>query len=410
MTTVEKVRVYSVSELTREVKSLLEASFPAVWLEGEVSNVRLPSSGHLYMTLKDVGAQIQAVCFNFKARVPGFTIQDGLKVIVFGNITVYEKNGNYQINIKKLEPAGIGALQLAFEQLKKKLFEEGLFDSAHKRPIPLLPSRIGVVTSPTGAAIRDILNVLDRRFSNVNVVIAPAMVQGDRAPREIVRAIEVLNDLDEVEVIVVTRGGGSLEDLWAFNDERVARAIYDSRIPVISAVGHEIDWTIADFVADLRCPTPSAAAELVIGKKSELMDQVQFFQEKMLLNLRAKIEGLKKRVQILAEHPFFKYPKSLIEDLSQSVDLWVERIENLVMRVMDSKRGALAVLSQKLEVLSPLSILSRGYSVTRQVSSGKLICDVSQAAVGDEVEILLAKGALAAMVKELKERGSFDRV
>ena len=257
-------KIYSVSELSQQIRNLLEKEFPDVWVVGEVSNFRAASSGHLYFTLKDESAQIRAVCFRNQARYLKFRPQDGISVIARGHLSVYETRGEYQLYIEYLEPAGLGALQLAFEQLKQKLAAEGLFDPGRKKPLPLLPRTVGVVTSPTGAVIRDILRVLRRRFRNMNVMLGPVKVQGEGAAEEIVEGIKTLNRQTGVDVIIVARGGGSLEDLWAFNEEIVARAIAASKIPIISAVGHETDFTIADFVADLRAPTPSAAAALVV--------------------------------------------------------------------------------------------------------------------------------------------------
>ncbi|MBN1587017.1 MAG: exodeoxyribonuclease VII large subunit, partial [Candidatus Omnitrophica bacterium] len=259
----EQSRPLTVSELTRQVKQLLEEIYPRVWVVGEISNLRTPASGHMYFTLKDEGAELACVFFKFASQRLKFKLEDGLQVVLRGSVTVYERQGKYQLKVDTAEPKGAGALQLAFEQLKKKLAAEGLFDPEHKKPVPWLPKRIGVVTSPTGAAIRDILHVLARRMPGMDVLIAPVRVQGEEAAPEIAAAIRVMNALKNVDVLIVGRGGGSLEDLWCFNEEIVARAIYESELPVISAVGHEIDWTIADMVADVRAPTPSAAAEIV---------------------------------------------------------------------------------------------------------------------------------------------------
>ena len=281
-----KDHIFSVTELTQSIKNLLETQFPPLWLEAEISNFRKPSSGHFYFTLKDERAQIQGIMYRSSASKVPFKIEDGMKLLVFGSISVYERSGQYQIIVQTMEPKGVGALQLAFEQLKKKLSEEGLFDSIHKKPIPLLPKKVGVVTSPTGAALRDILNILNRRFSNIHLIINPVRVQGEQSPMEIAAAIDEFNRLKLVDVILVTRGGGSLEDLWGFNDEHVARSIFASKIPVISAVGHEIDWTISDYVADLRVPTPSAAAELVISSKADLIEKLENYI--YILNLKIK--------------------------------------------------------------------------------------------------------------------------
>ena len=259
--------VFTVSGLTLGIKTALEEGFPAVWVEGEVSNLRTPSSGHAYFTLKDDAAQLRCVLFRGRGRRVRFEVEDGLQVLAFGGLDVYANRGEYQLVVELLEPKGLGGLQIAFEQLKRKLEAEGLFDAGKKRPLPLFPRVIGIVTSPTGAALRDMLNIIGRRFADLRVLIAPVRVQGEEAPREIVAAIADLCEIPDLDVVIVARGGGSIEDLWAFNDERVARAIAGCRVPVISAVGHETDFTIADFVADLRAPTPSGAAELVVREK-----------------------------------------------------------------------------------------------------------------------------------------------
>ena len=268
-------QVYSVSELTQRLKGLLETQFPDVWVAGEISNLRPATSGHLYFTLKDSNAQLRAVCFRSQARYLKFKPRDGVSVIARGRLSVYEARGEYQLLVELLEPAGLGALQLAFEQLKAKLAAEGLFDTARKKPLPVLPRTVGIVTSPSGAVIRDILRVLRRRYRNMNALLYPVRVQGEGAAQEIVQAIEHLNRRGGVDVMILARGGGSLEDLWAFNEEDVARAIAASRIPIISGVGHESDFTIADFVADLRAPTPSAAAELVVHRKQDFQAELE---------------------------------------------------------------------------------------------------------------------------------------
>jgi len=257
-------KIYTVSELTREIKQVLETGFPCLWVEGEISNFKRHSSGHLYFTLKDENSQIRCAMWRYRANDLIFRPEDGMKVLVQGNLQVYEPGGYYQIIVQQVQPAGVGELQLAFEQLKKKLYAEGLFDEAHKKPIPIFPERIGVITSPTGAAIRDIISVITRRFPIAQIILAPVRVQGPGAKEEIVQAIQDFNEFGEVDVLIVGRGGGSLEDLWAFNEEVVARAIFTSKIPIISAVGHEIDFSISDFVADRRAPTPSAAAEMAV--------------------------------------------------------------------------------------------------------------------------------------------------
>ncbi|HRZ87542.1 MAG TPA: exodeoxyribonuclease VII large subunit [bacterium] len=388
--TLQKPRIFSVSEITQDIKVVIEANFQGVWVEGEISNLRSPSSGHHYFTLKDANAQLSAVLFRGKGLGAKFKLQDGMMVLVFGDVDVYEKQGKYQLIVRKVEPKGLGALQLAFDQLKKKLFDEGLFDEARKKKIPLLPERIGIVTSPTGAAIRDILNILERRFANVHVIINPVRVQGDGAAREIASAVDEFNTMGEVDVIVVTRGGGSIEDLWAFNEEPVARAIARSEIPVISAVGHEIDFTIADFVADLRCPTPSAAAELVIGKKTELTAMIAAMEEGMARIAENAIQNGRNRIRLTLESRCFKDPASMIRDHQLHLDTLADRLTSEITHIVDLKKRDAGTTVEKLEALSPLSVLKRGYSVTMR--AGKVVRDAGVLRKGDLVETRLAKG------------------
>ena len=288
-------RIYTISELTHSIKSLLETKFPFVWLVGEISNFHTPVSGHFYFSLRDPDAQISAVMFRGQNRNLRFRPEDGLSVIAMGRINVYEPKGIYQLIIEYLEPEGIGVLQLAFEQLKARLAAEGLFDEEHKQPVPFLPRRIAVITSPTGAVIRDILNVIGRRYPNVVIEIVPVRVQGEEAAGEIAEALYFLNEQDNAEVIVVARGGGSLEDLQAFNSELVARAIFSSHIPVVSAVGHETDFTIADFTADLRAPTPSAAAELIVPVKDDLVRLIQGITGTLRTSITQRLRLLRER-------------------------------------------------------------------------------------------------------------------
>ncbi|HKT12549.1 MAG TPA: exodeoxyribonuclease VII large subunit, partial [Terriglobia bacterium] len=288
MTLVPERKLYTIAELSLAVKNLLETSFPDVWVTGEVSNLRAAASGHYYFTLKDASARLRAVCFRNQARYLKYKPQDGLSVIARGRLSVYEARGEYQLYVEYIEPAGVGALQLAFEQLKKKLASEGLFDEARKKHLPVLPRAIGVVTSSSGAAIRDILRVINRRFPNMNVFLYPATVQGNSAAAEIVEGIEYFNQHPVIDVMIVGRGGGSLEDLWPFNEEIVARAIAASSIPVISAVGHETDFTISDFVADRRAPTPSAAAEIAVRRKEDFLAEITNRVRQMGQNIRLR--------------------------------------------------------------------------------------------------------------------------
>ncbi len=368
--------IYTVTQITKEVKLVLESAFPQVWIEGEISNFKLHSSGHMYFALKDAESVLNCAFFKGSNQGLKFQIKDGMKVLCFGRIGFYNKTGQSQLYVDKVEPRGVGDLQLAFEQLKERLQKEGLFDEAHKKPIPMLPSKIGIVTSPTGAAIRDILHILKRRFNDIEVLIYPVKVQGSGAAGEIAEAINGLNRMKGIDVLILARGGGSLEDLWAFNEEETARAIYDSNIPVISAVGHEIDYTIADFVADMRAPTPSAAAELVIANKEDLAD---------------KLESL---VRILR-----KYPLEAVERYSQEIDDLRRRMDSHIDHAIEIGTEQLNSLVGMLDALSPLAILKRGYSITQ--ARGKLLRDVKGIKTGDIIETRLAGGRLTSEVKEI---------
>jgi exodeoxyribonuclease VII large subunit len=313
-------RVYTVSELTAGIKGALEGAFPAVWVEGEISNLRVPSSGHAYFTLKDEGAQISAVLFRSRGRRVRFEPEDGMRVLAFGALDVYAARGQYQLVVELMEPQGLGALQLAFEQLKRKLEAEGLFDDGRKRKLPVYPRVIGIVTSPTGAAIRDMLNIIGRRFGDLRILIAPVRVQGDGAAAEIVQALVNLQEMAELDVIVVGRGGGSIEDLWAFNEEAVARAIVACRVPVISAVGHETDFTIADFVADLRAPTPSGAAELVVREKLAVVARLADLYDRLTQAITADVTAHRERLEFLTRRRVLTDPTRPLRDLYRRLD------------------------------------------------------------------------------------------
>jgi len=436
-------KILSVSELTQQVKGLFEKTFAEVWVQGEVSNFRPAGSGHLYFTLKDAGAQLRAVCFRNQARYLKFKPQDGISVIARGRLSVYEARGEYQLYVELLEPAGLGALQLAFEQLKAKLAGEGLFEAARKKPLPVLPRTIGVVTSPTGAVIRDILRVLKRRFRNMNVLLYPVRVQGEGAAKEISEGIEHFNRHLLVEVMIVARGGGSLEDLWAFNEEIVARAIAASMIPVISAVGHETDFTIADFVADLRAPTPSVAAELVVHRKQDYVTELQNRERRMVQVLRLKLSEAGERLTTLKMHRVFQTLAARLEERAQRVDDivatldkllrvrlntaregWLHassgvvrydfrqllglkraqltehntRVESGFKKYLVERRNRLKQVESILRERSPLGILGRGYSITRD-TSGNIVRDAAAVPIGSEISVRLARGELAATVK-----------
>jgi len=396
-TSINRRHILTVSELTSLIKSTLEGSFPDVWVEGEIYNLRIPSSGHVYFTIKDNSSQIRAVIFRSSARTIRFIPKDGLHVLCRGRITIYEFRGEYQLIVDYMEPMGVGALLLAFEQLKKRLSEEGLFDEARKRPIPILPQKIGIVTSPTGAAIRDILKVIERRFANVEIVIAPALVQGERAAPEIVDAIRELNNIDNIEVIILARGGGGIEDLWPFNEEIVARAIYNSKIPVISAVGHEIDYTIADFVADLRAPTPSAAAEMVVKNKEDMQGLVRALYSRLAYARGTFFEKRRERLKSIMQR--ILSPEQEINRYIQRLDDIDNRVTAGVKRIIKDRRLHVEGLIKLLDSLSPLSILARGYSITYKLPSRTLIKSSADVHRGDKVDIKLHEGNIICVVE-----------
>ena len=393
--------VYTVSELTKYIRVILEDSFPGVWIEGEISNFILHSSGHIYFSLRDASGSLKCAFFKRANERLKFKLKDGMKVICFGSISVYEARGDYQLIVEEVEPKGIGALQLQFQALKEKLTKEGLFDESHKIPIPFLPTRIGIVTSPTGAAIRDILNIARRRFSNVEIIINPVKVQGEGAKDEIANAIREFNKLKAIDVMIVTRGGGSLEDLWPFNEEVVARAIYDSEIPVISAVGHEIDYTISDFVADFRAPTPSAAAELVIPRKEDLVNLINTAIKRLGNALGSKINILAEKLTTLRESYILRQPLNLITQYEQGIDDLRKDMAIRVDHLVRIKGENFNLLTGKLETLSPLAILNRGYSITTKLPGGVILKDARALKKGDEIETKLGNGKLKSRVEEI---------
>jgi exodeoxyribonuclease VII large subunit len=436
----QKPHVLTVSGLNKQIKMLLEKNFPFLWVKGEISNLKVPGSGHIYFTLKDSSSQIRAIMFRGFAQGLKFKVEDGMEVLVRCRVTAYEPRGDYQLFCEVMEPVGFGALQIAFEQLKAKLQSEGLFEPTKKRPIPQFPTRIGIITSPTGAAIRDMLNILQRRSGGgVDITILPTSVQGDKAPGEIVAALNLANKmgLARFDVLIVGRGGGSIEDLWAFNTEDVARTIAQSIIPIISAVGHEVDFTIADFVADLRAPTPSAAAELVVKNKKDLIDRIKLLErqvlthaQKKLMVTKAVVEGFSKRLidpkrrlqdlmlrcdeisdrliqsaqrylqTCLTQVKFLRErlgtPQRRL-DLSRQKLLNVDgRMRKASQRVVENKRNQFNQMALQLNGLSPLAILDRGYSIVKR--GNEIIKESSQVARGDKVTIKLHKGELSSEI------------
>lgn len=406
-------KVYRIGDITRQIKGVLEHSFGNVWVEGEISNFSKPASGHFYFTLKDETAQIGAVMFRGNQTSLRFKPADGMLVQAGGGVSVYEKSGKYQIIVRQMDESGKGSLQAAFEALKKKLQAEGLFDSKRKKPLPLLPRHIGIVTSPSGAAIRDILKVLGRRYPNLHILIAPVKVQGNGAAQEIADAIRCLNMIGGLDVMIVGRGGGSLEDLWCFNEEIVARAIADSRIPVISAVGHEIDFTISDFVADVRAPTPSAAAEQVVGQKDLLEQKMLEFGRRLARPLRETILELHNRLLAAGRGLAFNDPRNMaqrhrqqinesmmrmvhslqsrLRETQQRVDDAGLRSSHAIRTSVDSSWQSVRRIDAQLRALSPLAVLVRGYSITRD-SSGEVIRSTDRLKKGSRMTTRLASG------------------
>ncbi len=370
-----------------------------ILVKGELSNFKAHSSGHMYMSLKDESGVMRAVMFRAAASKLNFVPQNGMKVIARGRVSVYERDGQYQLYVEDMQQEGQGDLYAAFEQLKLKLSKEGLFDPSHKMPLPKYPKKVGVVTAPTGAAIRDIINVLSRRFSYADIVLYPVLVQGENSAASIVEAIEYFNITKSADVLIVGRGGGSIEDLWSFNEEVVARAIYNSEIPIVSAVGHEIDFTISDFVADLRAPTPSAAAELVVPSQVELAEKFGNVYRRMFQQSMRIIERGRMRLDRCESSVVLKDPLRGINDERQHLDNLLYMLEASCRRIVDKKKGDVAEGVAKLDGLSPLGTLSRGYSLAK-AKDGKVIKSVNQISVGDTIDIKVVDGEFRAEVVE----------
>ena len=396
-----EAEIYTVSEITKKIKDILEGSIPAVWVEGEISNYTLHSSGHRYFSLKDENSQIRCVFWRFRSNSLRFEPEDGIKVIALGNITVYQRGGQYQLDVSLLHPAGIGKLELEFQRLKEKLAKEGLFDEEHKVPLPEFPETIGVITSPTGAAVRDIINIIHRRFPSVRIILNPVRIQGKGAAEEIALAIREFNQYKDVDLLIVGRGGGSLEDLWAFNEEIVARAIYESKIPVISAVGHEIDFTIADFVADLRAATPSAAAELAVKDRAELLKEIGSFVRKAISLQSNMIQYSRERVRTLVESYGMRRPMDFVIQRAQRVDELLKTLVKSVKNSFEFRKKSLSLVLGKLNALSPLAVFQRGFSLTRKLPELKVIKDAGLLKINDRVEVKFLKGKIESKVDKV---------
>ena len=394
----------TVSELTREIKDQLESHYPDVWVTGEISNCRPARSGHVYLTLKDDQSQISAVIWRSTAARLKFDLADGLEVVARGGVEVYLPRGQYQLVIKQLTPKGVGALELAFRQLQERLSAEGLFDAERKQPIPRFPRRIALVTSPTGAAVRDMLQVITRRWPAVEIVLLPVRVQGAGAAEEIARAIELVPALPRVDVVIAGRGGGSLEDLWAFNEEIVARAIAECPIPLVSAVGHEIDVSIADLVADVRALTPSEAGELVVPHRDEFVASLAAVRTRLTGALQQRAQRARGLLAGLASRPVLVRPHGRIRELAGRVDELQRRIDHAVRATTRSNRDRLGTAAAALQALSPLEVLGRGYSVTH-TTDGDVVRNTGQLEIGTRISTTLADGRVTSRVETIEETG-----
>jgi exodeoxyribonuclease VII large subunit len=394
----DEFSIYTVSELTSEIKQLIGGQFRDVLVEGEISNFKLYPSGHLYFTLKDDTSMLKGVFFNYRGRYPEGTIGDGIAVICRGRVDVYERRGEYQLIVNAIEPRGLGILQLKFQMLKEKLLKEGLFDPEKKKPLPVLPKSIGIVTSPAGAAIQDMLKIIYGKFENMSVLIYPVRVQGEEAAFEIVEGIEYFSEAKSVDVIIVGRGGGSLEDLAPFNEEIVARAIYASRIPVVSGVGHEIDFTIADFVADVRAPTPTAAADMVVRAKSEFLDVIEGLRAQLEQGMRNRLE--RSKLALYQEVMDLRERKEIFVSHRMYLDELLNNLVHGFSTYFTGRKTQVEALAQRLIDLNPENILERGYSITMKKETGEVVISSTQVVQGDELAVRLSQGELGVTVVE----------
>lgn len=395
--------VYSVNELNAYVKSMLDGddNLKHIFVTGEISNYKAHYSGHLYMTVKDESASVKAVMFAGNASRLRFSPENGMKVLIFGTVSLFPRDGSYQLYINDMQPDGLGALGVAFEQLKKKLTSEGLFSEAHKKPIPKFPQRVGVITSGKGAAVQDVFNVLSRRFPVAEVVVRPTQVQGDGAARDIAEAIRLFNRYKAADVLIVGRGGGSIEDLWAFNEEITARAVYESEIPIISAVGHETDYTICDFVADLRAPTPSAAAELAVPDRIELKFGLESYKHRIFSLTKNIIATERNKLMSFEKSDALRDPLTKLNENRRELVYLCQRMTDLTVSAVAEHKTKYCTLTGKLNALSPLGVISRGYALAER--DGKVLTGVGDVATGALISVRLSDGVLQAKVTDVKE-------
>lgn len=394
---------HTVSEITKIIKLTLEDRFFSVWIEGEISDFKRHSSGHLYFILKDENAQLSAVMWRGKSMNLPFVPQNGMKVLAKGNITVFERSGRYQLDVDVLRPLGIGDLQMAFDQLKIRLQNEGLFDESQKKPIPPFPANVGIVTSPTGAAIRDIVSIANRRYPGIQLIIRPVKVQGEGSAEEVALGIKEFNEYGLVDVLIIGRGGGSLEDLWAFNEEVVARAIFESRIPVISAVGHEIDFTISDFTADLRAATPSAAAELVVPDAAAEWQKVIQKVQRFYRITTGKLKYLDEKVEMMRNSHALRMPEETLKQSNLILDMQISKLESIYENYFTRRKDNANQLENRLNSLNPESVLKRGYSITYRTADDSIVNDSSKLKTGDSVTMQFAKGRAKGIIENTYE-------
>lgn len=393
-------KIYTVSEISNQIHSVLTQFIPSVWIEGEVSNYYRSRAGHVYFSLKDDQALINCVLWSRKADSLSFKIEDGMDMVIFGQVTSYKQQSQYQINVEKVQPGGKGRLYLAFERLKKKLSEEGLFSDELKQKLPSYPNTIGVVTSAEGAAVRDILNVSKRRNPAVQFIIYPSMVQGDKASGTIIKGIKTFNKLQNVDMIIIGRGGGSLEDLWAFNEEELVRAVVNSELPILSAVGHEVDFTLSDFAADVRAPTPSAAAEIAVPSRDEILNQIDILEDKILQNIKVRIKSFQEIVQHISKRLFARNPEEYLRQYKQTIDNIERQIDRLIKEKIRKEQLAIKNYQKQLRSMSPKEILNRGYSIVYKSPDAKIIKHKKQVQKGDHIEVEVSDGRFPALVEK----------
>ncbi|MBP7792198.1 MAG: exodeoxyribonuclease VII large subunit [Candidatus Goldbacteria bacterium] len=396
-----KDKPLTVTEINLLIRNLLEENFEKVWIKGEISNLSCPASGHIYFTLKDASSQIKVAFFKSSNKFINSKLQDGKEVVVFGKISIYSKRSEYQIIADEIQIFGEGDLLLEFEKLKKRLSEEGLFDENRKRKIPQFPKKIGIVTSPTGAVINDMIKIINRRYKPITLIIYPSMVQGDKAAQQIMEGIKYFNGRNDIDVIVLARGGGSIEDLWAFNDENLARTIYASGIPIISAVGHEVDFTISDFVADLRAPTPSAAAELLVPETEELFNILQSYNKSLYNVTLNKLKKIEEKIINYEKNSIFKKIFNFYGEYTQILDEYLVKINKAINVLLKNKQEKIKFIFEKLVLLNPYVILKKGYSVVFDVN-GKIIKSTDDVKNGQDINVKLYKGELEANINKIK--------